>query len=807
MINQFIYARTETGYSQLNDLTESGFSEADLVSFQDLWMYNLTENTDWDHLPECRFFYNMATNNGMTAVIGKTSFVPAGTCRLSGNRDTTCLHKYLLTGTERESLLKDVHQIFEVTNFCMTAESSAYILEANTTGEEKSPVAVEETENLLLKFGIGKEQVPSFLYEILDTFGNANGRVYITLPKCTKEYTDDALKLCERILAVLPRFMVVNCGFLTYTIGFHSAANKIPTGIKLVFIPKNNENRQRYHTISENSHLIDPEAGYLPDYKIDHRIALDIITHMSEALLTGKEDTQYRDLIEKVGEMLEEGAVCTLEEFCCAYEFCKMEEECRQGEEIPTSYQYFEYILKTIMASETLHNPKGDAMVIRFLREYLMNQEIEDSTTLNYLCTYCSCMPETRKEIGRYLSSYLSEHREEQQYFERLLGYEYAGIQLSAILYDVIYTEEGYYSLANIIEQMNYGQMMAACEDDFERIQKVMDRVRSMAEKVPDYVKDEDTVAIVNIILTQILDSARINGQSSYTVAAAISREVRKLAADIPACSQYEANAVSLAGRELQKLQGEQNIPDVILKQLEGWSENEDEPYFGELSDYGDLMEEIRDQIRRMKLRELLEKEAGDESIDYLNAIYGEEAGIEILRNLYNWHEIEKQKILNRIIFQDYDKQIQFYADIWLALYLPEYVDVHALYCRIIMGNSKGGIAFFSDIWDYLFEYIQNHLEVYQMKKRFYGYQKPYGKKAKKMEEEWLERAILNAPPSEQLRQAVGNRFQHMEIDGGLIKEMKKNIQFVEDMHLEHYIEENSMAYKIKGLTGRIKKN
>lgn len=820
MVNQYLYARTEQGYQLLNDLSSSGFSDADLVNFQDLWMYDLPTGADWHNLPECRYYYNMATQNGMTAIVGKTSFVPAGFSCLSGDRDTTLLHKYLLSGSERERFLNDRHHIFQLKKFCALAEEAESYLKEVQIEEETPQTEISETELLLLKFGITKDQTLPFLYEVMDAVGCVNGRVYITLPDNTKESTDAALRLCERILEVLPRAMAVNCGFLTYTAGFHSASNKIPNGIKLIFIPRSSENRKRYDKNAGCSYIIDPEAGYLPNDKVTHLFVLDILSNMERAFLTGEEDKTYRDILEQAGDVLKEGTTCTPAAFSCAFEFYRMDRERKQGKTELSNFGFLDYIIETFMASETLHNLQGEKDVCEFLKEYLLKQDPGDDAVLKYLCTYCGSIPNTAAEIGRFLSNYLSEHREEPACFERLLKHQHKNVKLSAVIYNVVYHEDCYYSLANIIELMHFDKLFRE-EDERTCVKKVFERVRTMAGEVPAYASDEDTVSMVNSVLTRILEECTQKGGLCYDVAREISREGRKLAEENPICSRYGDISFLIAGRKLQELEGAKVIPDDILRQLKAWNEEEDEPYFGSDSDYGLLMEEVGEQLKCLGLRDLLEAGEGDECLAYLEKNYEEEAYVTTLRHLYHWHEQDRQELLRNIKFKDSERAHRFYAYLWLAFLDAdeENRELNDFLCTLIMESYEDGFTQFALIWDFIYEYIGGHIEEYTEKKPAKSKEfqwdrgptetaKPVkSKKIQKQEEEQLECDILNTFVTNQLRGAIRRYFHKIDLDNGLLKEMRKNPQFVEDMNLRQYLDKNSISHKLKGFASRIKKN
>lgn len=255
MIYQFLYARKSAGYCQIND-DGIPFSKNGLLKIESLKSYYIAENINTEDLPHAYYYYNETIDDQKVGILGKTTFVPAGTSEESGSRNTSFSHKYILTDHEYENALKNPSDLFENRVFYETVEEykqrgiQAY--DQTIVGEEIDPLKIFNA------FSLNADKLEGFIYCCLNAFSDYGRRVYCYLPSNDSQGSQYAKKLMQVILSVMPPSIISGVGFITYASTYHNAmTNPIPGTVSVIFIPDNEVNRLQAKNEKERNYIFD----------------------------------------------------------------------------------------------------------------------------------------------------------------------------------------------------------------------------------------------------------------------------------------------------------------------------------------------------------------------------------------------------------------------------------------------------------------------------------------------------------------------------------------------------------------------
>lgn len=254
--------------------------------------------------PEKIYSFPYDATAGRIYVVGRTTLNTAQESPMADEdgRNTVFEHCYLFDGEDRKRLLCNTDRIFSLRPFCTRVDD---ILEERTsslsgkktyvyTFDDKCQDVFEErtevwaTEELLSYFGLEGEKLDELLYTLL----HCKEKVYLMLPENTKDATDRALALMQKLLQILPPFLAESAGFLTYAHAYASYEVEdryVPFGVRYVFLARTEENLKRtdYCKKELGSFLFCPECG---SGVVIRPELYPVVEAMRQQLLTGDKD-------------------------------------------------------------------------------------------------------------------------------------------------------------------------------------------------------------------------------------------------------------------------------------------------------------------------------------------------------------------------------------------------------------------------------------------------------------------------------------------------------------------------------------
>lgn len=261
MVTHYIYGRGKDGYISYNpDYTKTDEEQY----FLKMSNYSLSDAGDNERnvfkIPEKMFLFHILTKEKKKCTIfGKASGIPGGSSSLSGSRDTVFSFQYLLSGEERQRILKNPDSLTLYRNFpenmdwvCRTDDvvrsswgrelvfdvQKFYKNEKNLWNDGR----IYSIQELLDAFGVNQNKLEAFIYTFFSF--NSKKKVYLMLPDNTKTSTDMAFSLMCKILSVFPEEIVRRTGFITYVNRIETAeADFVPYEIRYLFLANTERNK------------------------------------------------------------------------------------------------------------------------------------------------------------------------------------------------------------------------------------------------------------------------------------------------------------------------------------------------------------------------------------------------------------------------------------------------------------------------------------------------------------------------------------------------------------------------------------
>lgn len=257
MIYQFLYGRKNAGYCQIND-ANMPFNKNELLKIEGLKTYSIADGLNLNNLPQAYYFYNELMGSQRVGILGKTTFVPAGTSEESGSRHTCFLHAYIITESDYERALKNPAELFENRTFYETVEEYKNSATQPEQQEAKEISADIDPYKLFEEFSIDAEKLKDFIISCIDVFSNSGKRVYCYLPSNDASGSQHAKQLMQLIFSVLHPCIIAGAGFTTYSSTYHNpTSNPIPGNVSVVFIPDNTENRLQAKYEKDRNYIFD----------------------------------------------------------------------------------------------------------------------------------------------------------------------------------------------------------------------------------------------------------------------------------------------------------------------------------------------------------------------------------------------------------------------------------------------------------------------------------------------------------------------------------------------------------------------
>ena len=751
MVSQFLYGRRRNGYTQIGNVENMGYGEEDVSGFQLLWNYELAEGCDDNSRPECKSFYVAKTSKGPVAQIGRTAFVPAGTSMESGDRDTTLLHKYLFSDSNYRLLVKNSDVIFKIQNFCETVEDALQHEKGRPSyGELEEGESVRE---LLEYFRIPEECVEDFMYGVLDSVGNMDSRVYIALPEWNSEGTRKAFRLCQKLLACFPPFLVSACGFLTYTKTFHnSQTNMIPRTVKVIFFPNNQENVRKYGSISANNYIVDSLNGYLPVMETDD-YTRDLIRAFATCFLTGKRDNSWYMFFDSFGPKLPWDALFFPENLSCAFKFLQLLKELNYGWPVKFSIDEMYYIIENFLNCKAFSTLQDLSMNMLYACERVMPI---GGDLLNIFCDYYMLMPSAKQVVVHKICELLEGFSadENQDLYQAVLNYEYEDPRLGEDVAAYVYQDPDFYRAAIYREELTYHERIKQMDNWEEIVEAVYNRYDGLSVEAPDFLLDYKTVTFMNAVMESLcfdIDGRLYISLEKLGYLYGRDWRFRKEREGFEALSQVVISIVSgILEREHLKHMKENEVKEV-LKWLDKLEEDSRMP------DLSYQILYLKSQKERFDYLEFLRQTDGDACVEFWK-----ERGMENSRSVMSRMRFNIYEIADRMKFESRENYNWFYGIMFLI-----WGDHQIEILRLVMedNGSMGGVQGLSGVWGVVKGVTQDKLSC---------------------------RKLMKA--------VVEEYYNRHEVTAADLREMKCVKDFMTAIHADSYLNDASVIGRLKNL-------
>lgn len=772
MIYQFLYARKNTGYCQLGDLSDAGFSQEDLAGFQSLWKYNLAEGMNRGDLPECRYFYRADGGNGPAAVIGKTAFVPGGSSKSSGDRDTTFLHKLIFTGDSRTELLRRSDTIFAPYHFFINVEEAEEQKETWNRPLSPEDLPEEETglqasfggadsganrspEEVLAHFGIcSGEDRRKFLYAVFDVMTKVDLRIYLALSDKNRRESEALMSLLSKLIGALPEFVRGRFGFLTYTETFHhSGVNMIPESIRLIGIPDSRANTLKLEKYSQSNYIFGFGGTCLPEFSIDPYTE-NLLAAVEEKLLTGKMNPEWENFFERMNSVLPPEILIEPEQLASLFMLDTIRTVILEQGTLDLGPEYIHYIVRSVFANPALRIQEIQETAVDFLRAYLKDIGICPAS-LTLISDYYISLPDCRETCIQILCRQLESAaaNKNETHFRMILEFPYEEPKIAEEMKLTVYKQERFYSAARFYDTIQFTNLRAVSESRRALTEKIMGVLRIRCRTNPGYVGDPETIKMVEKWLLILFPDAgtRDSSQDTYGDIYYLYLSARDFEAELMEGRMYFSLVLSLIRRLVGRSRNG-NLAEQDLKSLELWQDTimkesalqTCSPYFAE----------IREQIGSARFYEVFESRDGAEVLSFLSGK----------------REVEKRRILSR---------------------LP--VDLSELLSEMEFAQEEDLVRFFSVM--FLYRYNDRQLiafEILSRKERLGGFPA-----LKKMVDSVRLKRSLDVEDYQSIEKAVKQYLYRNELSGSDIKFLKALPQFSKAIGVEPYLEEKP---KRKGL-------
>lgn len=754
MVSQFLYGRRKNGYTQIGNVETMGYGEEDVSSFQFLWNYELAEGCDYNNRPDCKCFYVAKTSKGLVAQVGRTAFVPAGTSLESGDRDTTLLHKYLFSDSNYRLLMKNSDMIFKIQNFCDTVEEA---LECEKGRPSYGNLEQgESTGELLEYFRIPIEHVEDFLYGVLDCVGNMDSRVYIALPEWNGEGTRKAFRLCQKLLACFPPFLVSSCGFLTYTKTFHnSQTNMIPQTVKVVFFPNNQENVRKYASVSGTNYIVDRLNGYFPMMETDD-YTRDLVRAFKERFVNGKRDNVWYMFFNSFGSQIPWNTLFFPENLSCAYKFLEMYKQLLYGWPIKFTIDEMYYIIENFLNCKAFAVFKDLSMNVLNACEKVMPI---GGDLLNIYCDYYMLMPSAKQAVIDKICQLLENFSQNDKLdlYRSVLNYEYEDSRLGKDVAAYMYQDSRFYHAAICQEEITCHERVMQMEKWEEKVEAIYDRYHRLSKEAPDFLLNHDSKVFLNTAMNGLcLDMDERRSISLEELGYLYGRD-RRFRKEHPGFEELSQSVVSIVSEVLEQ-DRLKYMEDSDIKEVLKWLEDlEEDP---EMPDLSYQIIYLKNKKEQLDYLEFLKGTDGDACAKFWKA-RGEKDSRSILsRMTFDLHVIAEG-----MEFKDRGNYSFFYGILFLAL-----EDQQLEILRLVMEDDRGmgGLKGLSGVWDVVKD---------------------------RTTDKWKCRDFMRA--------VIHDYYKEHEVTGADLKEMKSVKDFMTAVHADSYLNDASVMGKLKNLGGK----
>lgn len=512
MIHQFMYARKREGYRQLNDWGNTDFSKDDIAGMESLKKYALASGMDSTNLPECIYFYNIDCSVGRVGVVGKTSYVRAGSSKESGDRETSIIHKYIFSDQDYNVLLNKPKLIFDIKSFCETVENaSAYDtekLELERICAPSGGVGPGEMLEIIKAFGLSEDDFVYFLYALMDASYKLGKRVYLLLPSNDRHGSDLALKFCEGVFTRLPRFIVKNCGFITYTDTFHNTTtNNIPGAISLIFVANCESSALKLSNVSGENYVFDMRHLFTPKFKLDP-FTREMLEDMKKTILYASGTNNYNAFYKAFNEKISHDCTPTPEIIGAAYQFYYIYNALRNKGACIGSPSQVANILTAFLQNTDVITEEIDNDVIDYTNRLLAAKNGE------ILLDYIAGIYDTYEPIKSILVEKVCEQCKEvaglSKSKEDLLNIlERASSKSEELLhrvYDRMYGDPRYYDQASLLVAINLENWLKSDKSPNEsRIKNIFESISELYKQYPGLVLHQSYVGYIFAVFKQII--------------------------------------------------------------------------------------------------------------------------------------------------------------------------------------------------------------------------------------------------------------------------------------------------------------
>lgn len=554
MIYQFLYARKREGFRQLNDWTNVPFSENDRAGMESLRKYTVAGGMNISDLPECFYFYNVDLSTGRAGVVGRTSYVRAGSSRESGDRETSFVHKYIFTGKEYEAIHRDSDLIFGIRSFCERVEDAENFRDATADLDRiVSPGGAEssfEMSDILQKMGMDEKDFLNFLYALIGTTHKVSKRVYLMLPSPDRKGSDMALKFCRTVFAGLPAFIRANCGFITFTDTFHNTTtNNIPGGISLIFVLDNDQNALKLPSIAEECYVFDRARGYIPDYPVEKldMFTREMLNNLKNGMLHGADTGRYDRFFSMFAGKVNMDYPFSPEMISAAYQFYSFYDTLKEKGLSIGFPENLAYLLSTFLRYPEIVSKEIHEDVVDYVKRILALKK--GDSLLDFIAAFYGAYEPLRDLLAEKVCELCKEAYGSEDRRERMMGIlTHPAFQSGDLLpqvYNILYGRPEYYSQASYLVMINLRDWLKSDGSPADKkIRKIFDSISDLYNHYPGLVLYGTYIDYVFEVFKEILFGKKADGSEDIYALYCATKDFVKSHGD---CAEYMNKVLNLA--------------------------------------------------------------------------------------------------------------------------------------------------------------------------------------------------------------------------------------------------------------------
>ena len=501
MVDYFIFGRFPGGFQHLKNQAPGSLNSSfcgNMVKY-DLPRDASSDLTDYSGLPEKMFYLNanVITDQGKVeryGIAGRTYPHTHVTSPMSGERETSFSFQYLMTGEDREALLKAPEKIFALKEGAVRVDDLylgdraaqdqkfPFDYDMSVTDIFGSGAEQESTEELLAYFGLSGEK----LSQLLTTLFIVKRKVFIALPENTREATDKAKALIRALLKILPPSLIETTGFLTYA---HSVKKDyIPAETRIVFFEDSEENRRAASegAFAATGFMLAKE--YASGFFIPDGLE-DIVKAVRAALLsgeTGRELRAFYDLLDEVRFFATNASILP-GDYAAAWNYSRTRTQIAEGE-IPTDDEekVWDSIHGLQKHPEIWDKEKMQEELTQFLRSYISSETVTERTYEELFGAYRD-FSGIRDDISGFLARTVSDKK----VLRRMTSFLEKDPVLQKEVTDIIYQDkarEGFVAEYEAEELSDSMKALFASEDPVDPgngVNVILGRLTAVQEKRP----------------------------------------------------------------------------------------------------------------------------------------------------------------------------------------------------------------------------------------------------------------------------------------------------------------------------------